>query len=124
MFNTYPSKPPYFRIPLSCFALFQPLIFHRISIFPSDERSSPDKGRVKSPTGTKSPEKKDRSYDRGYQKDRPRSGQKEHDHGEKDKERNKERERRNREQERREREREREKERRKEKEKMKENTSK
>ena len=92
--------------------------------FALDERAGSDKNRVKSPPGTKSPEKKDRAYERGYRKDRPRSGQKDHDrdYGEKERERIREKEKRNREQERRERDREREKKR--EKEKVKESGSK
>lgn len=76
----------------------------------SDERPSPDKGRIKSPTGTKSPEKKERAPDRSYQRDRYRPVQKEQerdnlDQGkDKDRDRNREKERRIREQERRERE--------------------
>ena len=96
-----------------------------MDIFPSlDDRAGTDKSRIKSPPGTKSPEKKDRTYERNYRKDRPRSGQKEQDrdYGEKERERIREKERRNREQERRDKDKEREK--RKEKEKIKEGTSK
>ncbi|XP_065056223.1 regulator of nonsense transcripts 3B-like [Rhopilema esculentum] len=102
-------------------AIYRPPVARHDRNKAKDDRSSPDKGRVKSPTGTKSPEKKERPQERGYNKDRPRSYNNDREY---DRDRNKEKERRNREQERREREREREREKRKEKDRAKEGTMK